>query len=97
MEPRSSGRRHFARRIREVRIDLYGEGGGPLLAAALNLPAPTWLNFEAGCTVPALVILQFLELTSVNPHWLLTGSGEKYRDDTPDPARSRRNPKSRKP
>ena len=92
MEPETNERLPFARRVREIRVDLYGEEGVPRLAAALHLPVPTWLNYEAGCTIPALVILRFIELTSVNPHWLLTGSGERYRDDAPDPARSGREP-----
>ena len=92
MEPGTSERLPFARRVREIRVDLYGEQGVPHLAAAMHLPAPTWLNYEAGCTIPALVILRFIELTSANPQWLLTGRGEKYQDDAPDPTRSRRGP-----
>lgn len=68
----------LARRIREVREELYGEHGGPLVAEALQIPFRTWLNYEKGCTIPAPSILRFIELTSVNPHWLLTGRGEKY-------------------
>ncbi len=69
---------NLARRIREVRLDLYGEHGGPLLAEALEVPFRTWLNYEKGCTIPATSILRFIEVTRTNPHWLLTGSGEKY-------------------
>ncbi len=83
----------FAQRIREIRVDLYGEQGAPVLAAALHLPTQTWLNFEAGCTIPAQVILRLIDLTSVNPHWLLTGEGEKFLDDAPDPTRARPGPK----
>jgi hypothetical protein len=92
MDSGKTGRNPLARRIREIRVEIYGEEGAPLLAAAIRLPTPTWLNFEAGCTIPAPVILQLIDLTSVNPHWLLTGEGEKYQDDPPDPARSRRKP-----
>jgi hypothetical protein len=66
-------------RIREVRLERYGEGGIPTLAEALKIPARTWLNFEGGVAAPASVILQFIELTDVEPHWLLTGEGERYR------------------
>jgi hypothetical protein len=38
------------------------------------------------------VILRFIDLTLVNPHWLLTGHGGKYREDAPDPGRSRWTP-----
>ncbi len=69
---------NLARRIREVRLELYGENGGPLLAEALQVPFRTWLNYEKGCTIPATSILRFIELTRTNPHWLLTGCGDKY-------------------
>jgi hypothetical protein len=69
----------LARRIREVREDLYGEHGGPLLAETLEIPFRTWHNYEGGYTIPAQTILRFIEVTNTNPHWLLTGEGEKYR------------------
>jgi hypothetical protein len=68
----------LARRIREIREELYGEHGGPLLAEALDLPFRTWHNYEAGCTIPAHSILRFIEVTDAHPHWLLTGEGDKY-------------------
>jgi hypothetical protein len=68
----------LARRIREVREDLYGEHGGPLLAERLRIPFRTWHNYEAGCTIPAPTILRFIEVTHANYYWLLTGEGEKY-------------------
>jgi hypothetical protein len=73
----------LARRIRQIREESFGEHGGPLLADALQLPFRTWLNYEGGCTIPAQVILRFIEVTDAHPHWLLTGEGSKYvmRDD----------------
>ncbi len=73
----------LAERVREVREELYGNHGGPMLAEALRLPFRTWANYEMGCTIPAQVILSFIELTGADPHWLLHGEGEKYlvRDD----------------
>lgn len=68
----------LAERIREVRHDLYGAHGGPLLAEALRLPFRTWMNYEMGCTIPAQVILRFIEVTRAHPHWLLTGEGEPF-------------------
>jgi len=68
----------LARQIREVREELYGAHGGPLLAEALQIPFRTWLNYENGCTIPAPSMLRFIELTKANPHWLLTGRGDKY-------------------
>ena len=69
----------LARRVREVRVELFGEDGGPALARALRMPHRTWANYEDGIAIPGLVILRFIELTHVEPHWLLTGEGEKYR------------------
>jgi hypothetical protein len=68
----------LARRVREIREEMYGEHGGPLLAEALQLPFRTWLNYETGCTIPAQAILLFIEVTKANPHWLLTGRGDKF-------------------
>jgi hypothetical protein len=68
----------LARRFREIREELYGENGGPLLAGALGIPFRTVLNYEDGCTIPAQAILRFIEVTHAHPHWLLTGEGEKY-------------------
>ncbi len=71
-------RSDLARRVREIREELYGENGGPLLAAALRIPFCTWHHYESGCTIPAQSILRFIEVTDAHPHWLLTGEGEKY-------------------
>lgn len=68
----------LSRRLREVRQELFGEHGGPELARRLGLPARTWYNYETGVTVPAEVLLSFIEQTGTNPTWLLTGEGSKY-------------------
>jgi hypothetical protein len=72
-----------ADRVREIRIDLYGVNGGPLLAEALQIPFRTLHNYENGCTIPAQTILRLIEVTGAHPHWLLTGRGERFlaRDD----------------
>ena len=67
----------LCRRIRELREDLYGEYGTESLAHALNLPEQTWRNFERGVTMPAEIMLKFLDLTETDPHWMLTGEGER--------------------
>jgi hypothetical protein len=72
----------LARRVREVREDLYGLHGGPLLAEKMSIPFRTWYNYESGCTIPAQTILRFIEVTEVNPHWLLTGEGERFHSRT---------------
>ncbi len=69
----------LARRVREIRVDLFGMNGGPILAETLQLPFRTWHHYESGHTIPAPTILRFIEVTGVNPNWLLTGEGEKFR------------------
>jgi hypothetical protein len=76
---RVSVKASISRRLRDVRQELFGEHGGPELARRLNLPARTWYNYETGVTVPAEVLLSFIDQTSANPVWLLSGEGERYR------------------
>ena len=45
----------------------------------LRLPVRTWLNYEAGVTIPGEVLLRFIDAAGVDAHWLLTGEGPKYR------------------
>lgn len=71
----------IAERVRMVRTELYGEHGGPLLAAALHVPFRTWSAYENGTTIPAAVILRFIEVTATDPHWLYTGEGPKYQTE----------------
>ena len=54
-----------------------------MLAEALRLPSRTWANYEDGVTIPGEVLLEFLELTGVEPSWLLRGAGEMSRVATP--------------
>jgi hypothetical protein len=76
----------LASRIREIRIALYGEHGGPLLARALGISFRTLHNYEAGSNIPAQSILSFIKLTGVDPHWLLTGDGDQFRDHQQSPS-----------
>ncbi len=69
----------LADRVRTIRVQKFGENGGPLLAEQLCVPFRTWINYEDGCTIPAQVILRFIEITDATPHWLLTGEGYPYR------------------
>ena len=64
-------------RLRLIRQELFGEHGGPELARRLNLPARTWYNYETGVTVPAEVLLSFIDQTGTNPIWLLSGEGSE--------------------
>ncbi len=68
----------LCRRVRQIRVELYGENGGPMLAEALQLPFRTWTNYESGIVMPALVMLRFIMLTGACPHWLLTGEAPQY-------------------
>jgi len=70
---------HLSERLREIRIELHGERGGSEMARRLGLPIRTWYNYESGVTIPAEVMLRFVELTSVEPLWLLHGKGPKFR------------------
>jgi len=74
----------LSRRLREIRQEIFGEHGGPELARRLNLPARTWYNYETGVTVPAEVLLAFIEQTGANPTWLLNGEGPRYRNSHED-------------
>lgn len=69
----------LARRLREVRIEPFGEKGAPELARAVGVPSSTWYNDEIGVTVPAEVLLALIELTGVEPLWLRKGEGKRYR------------------
>jgi hypothetical protein len=75
----------LARRLREVRDELYGDGDTGLTAvsSALGLPAWTWSNFEAGVVIPGGLLLRFMAATGAHPHWLLTGRGDRYQEGGP--------------
>jgi transcriptional regulator with XRE-family HTH domain len=77
---------HLAERLREIRIELFGERGGSEMARRLGVPIRTWYNYESGVTVPAEVLLRFMELTNIDPTWLLHGRGEKFRTPPPGAA-----------
>jgi hypothetical protein len=70
--------------LREIRQELFGQHSGPELARRLCLPARTWYHYETGVTVPAEVLLRFLEQNGVSPTWLLTGQGPRYRHSPDD-------------
>ncbi len=70
----------LAGRVRQIRLELFGENGGPLLSEALGLSYRTWMNYEGGVIIPALVILRFIEVCGANPRWLLRGEGQPFLD-----------------
>lgn len=69
----------LAERLAALRLELFGERGGPEMARRLGIPVRTWYNYEGGVTVPAEVVLKIIELTSAEPGWLLRGKGPKFR------------------
>jgi hypothetical protein len=70
----------LSRRLREIRLERFGEHGIPTLADAMRIPNRTWENYEAGLQIPGAAVLQFIMITGAEPHWLLTGEGERYRN-----------------
>lgn len=71
-------KREVSRRVRAIRLELYGEHGGPMLAAAIDVPYRNWVRYESGATMPGPAVLRFLEVTGTNPGWLLTGKGPRF-------------------
>jgi hypothetical protein len=69
----------LADRLRLIRVELCGERGGSEMARQLGVPVRTWYNYENGVTVPAEVILNFIVLMGVEPVWLMTGEGPKWK------------------
>jgi hypothetical protein len=74
----------LAGRIVALRAELFGERGGAAMARQLGLPLRTWYNYEAGTAIPAEIVLSIIELTAVEPAWLLHGRGSKYRLTRPE-------------
>ena len=74
-------------RVREIRLEKFGANGVANVSQAMNVAPRTWDHFENGVMIPACIILQFIELTGVEPRWLLTGDGDRFRIPT---AESRR-------
>jgi hypothetical protein len=72
----------LSERLRQLRTEFYGERGGPDQARTLGIPVRTWYNYENGVTVPAEIILRVVELTAVEPTWLLRGEGPKFRSNS---------------
>jgi hypothetical protein len=68
----------LAGRLREIRVDLWGEAGAQALADSVGVPLRTWVGYESGVTIPGLTLLRFIEATGAVPRWLLTGEGPKF-------------------
>jgi hypothetical protein len=70
----------LADRLRRIRVEVFGPDGLDELARLSGIPARTWANHESGITMSAVIMLKFIELTTVEPRWLLNGQGPKLRD-----------------
>jgi hypothetical protein len=81
---RQSIREALAQRIEEIAREQYGENGGPLLAARLGIPYRTFLNYISGVTIPAEILLKFIDLTRAHPAWLLNGEEPRYTPEAAD-------------
>jgi hypothetical protein len=78
MERTTIGNATLATRVRDIRVELFGEDGPAHVAALLGLPTRTWTNYEDGVTLPATVLLRFIDVTGANPAWLLSGQGDRF-------------------
>lgn len=72
-----SRKMELAQRLKQIRLELFGQRGGPELARRLNLPTRTWYNYEKGVTIPGEILLDFLLLTQVSLQRFLNGSDDK--------------------
>jgi hypothetical protein len=79
MDRNSNRRERLAGRLHQVRLDRYGEQGGPRVAEELGIPTRTWIHFETGAPIPQPILRSFIELTGVETYWLSTGLGPRYR------------------
>jgi hypothetical protein len=73
----------LAARLVGLRCELFGERGGGKMAKWLGVPARTWHSYEHGVVIPGPLILKIIVETSVEPVWLLRGTGPKFRRENP--------------
>jgi hypothetical protein len=72
-------RKVLASRLEILRKNHFGEHGSAACAASVGIPYRSWWNYERGIAVPGEVILRVIELTNVEPMWLLHGTMPMYR------------------
>lgn len=65
----------IAQRLIQLRLGLYGEHGGPLLAMMIGVSFREWLGYEQGRSVPQGVLRRVAEVTDSDLDWLRTGQG----------------------
>jgi hypothetical protein len=69
----------MAGRLVALRCEIFGNHGSAKMAERLGVPARSWYSYERGMAVPPLLILKFIEEFSVEPEWLLHGTGPRFR------------------
>jgi len=72
----------LAHRLRYVRCERFGEEGVQECAALLKVSLRTWASCEACGAISGGLLLRFIEVTQVEPSWLLRGLGPCYRTDS---------------
>jgi hypothetical protein len=72
-DPQEEAKHALAARLKAVRLELFGEHGGPEMARRLSLPVRTWYDCETGESIPGEVLVLLVERTEACPAWLLTG------------------------
>jgi len=77
----------LADRMRIIRTELFGANSLAKFAREIDVPTRSWCSYESGVMVPAEVLLRFVELTLVEPSWLLHGRGPRHRTAAADPDR----------
>ena len=74
----NANRDTLAGRLREIRLEIFGNDL-IVIAEAIGIPSRTWANYESGVAISGDVLLAFLDATRVDPRWLRTGMGPKFR------------------
>jgi hypothetical protein len=78
-DPLQEAKHTLADRLKALRLEIFGEHGGPEMARRLGLPVRTWYDCESGESIPGEILVLLVERTEVCPSWLLTGRGAKLR------------------
>ena len=66
-------------RLRLIRIELFGDDGIGELAARLGIAASVWHHYETEAdSMPAPLLLRFIDATGASAEWLLHGTGRRY-------------------
>jgi transcriptional regulator with XRE-family HTH domain len=66
-------------RLKQVRLELFGERSVTSFADRLGLNPSTYLNYEKGRIPPSEFLMTLEKYTNVNIFWLLKGEGHRYR------------------